>query len=311
MRCLVTGASGFLGSHLVRELLALKHEVVILLRPQAQTRRIEDCLGRVFIVRGSLENIQGLTEVLHHNPVEAAFHLAWSGVTAEHRNGTAQVMSNVVRSLDLWQVLQQTNCKIFAGVGSQAEYGPYSGALREDLPTAPVTVYGAAKLALGILLKQLCEQSGMRFVWFRLLSSYGPNDDERHMVPSLIRSLLRGEKPSLTAGEQVWDYLYVTDAVRALCASLDSETAGIFNLGSGTSCVLRDFISHIRDVINPALPLGFGEVPYRPDQVMNLTADITRLKQATGWSPQISMEEGIRRTVEWYAERGVFHAAEG
>jgi nucleoside-diphosphate-sugar epimerase len=89
---------------------------------------------------------------------------------------------------------------------------------------------------------------------------------------------------------------------------LESEAAGVFNLGSGKPCVLRDFILKVRDSIDPALPLGFGEVAYRCDQVMNLTADIGRLKAATGWSPEVSLTEGIRRTVEWYREQGATHA---
>ena len=304
MRCLVTGASGFLGSHLVRELVARRHEVTILLRPGADVWRLNDCLSHVRIVQGSMEDMANLAEALHARPVEVAFHLAWAGVTAEHRNSTDQVMGNVVHSLALWKLLQKSGCSTFVGLGSQAEYGPHSGKLHEGLLADPVTVYGAAKLALCILLKQLCVSSGIRFVWIRLLSAYGPADDERHLVPSLIRSLLRHEKPMLTAGEQVWDYLYVTDVVDALCASVEREASGIFNLGSGVECSLRQFISSIRDCIDPALPLGFGEVRYRHDQVMHLTTDISRIQQATGWSPKIPMKEGILRTVAWYQEHG-------
>jgi nucleoside-diphosphate-sugar epimerase len=277
--------------------------VVILLRTGAETERLEDCLPLVSIVRGTLDNTFELLQALQREPVEAAFHLAWYGVTAEHRNGTEQLIYNVTRSLDLWKALRDTGCKVFIGVGSQAEYGPHSGALREDMAANPATAYGSAKLALGVLLKQLCAVAGMRFLWMRLFSAYGPADDERHMVPIVINTLLRGEKPSLTAGDQLWDYLYVTDAVQALCASVECEASGVFNLGSGTPCVLRDFISSVRDCIDPALPLGFGEVPYRSDQVMHLEADISRLKAATGWAPSTPWPEAIRNTVTWHRSR--------
>jgi nucleoside-diphosphate-sugar epimerase len=292
----------------VRELLARHHSVLILMRPGSRTERLQDCLSRISIVHGSLEDTSELLSALQHEPVDAAFHLAWSGVTAEHRNGNEQVTVNVIHSLKFWEVLHNTGCKILIGVGSQAEYGPHSGVLREDMPTVPVTAYGSAKLALGILLKQLCSTAEMRFVWLRLFSAYGPGDDDRHMVPSLIRALMRREKPALTAGDQVWDYLYVTDVANALCASLENNADGVFNLGSGTPCILREFISQVRDNIDQALPLGYGEVPYRCDQVMNLSADISRLKAATGWDPEISMLEGIRKTVEWYKGQGATHA---
>jgi nucleoside-diphosphate-sugar epimerase len=197
-------------------------------------------------------------------------------------------------------VLRRTGCAAFISVGSQAEYGKHSGVLHEDLPAHPITAYGVAKLALHMLARQLCSMTGMRFVWLRLLSAYGPADDERHMVPMLIRSLLRGETPLLTEGEQIWDYLYISDVAEAMLAVLESDAQGLFNLASGCPCRLRDFVSNVRDNIDPALPLGFGKLPYRPDQVMHLEGDITRLKLSTGWAPRIGISEGIRRTVAWY-----------
>jgi len=78
----------------------------------------------------------------------------------------------------------------------------------------------------------------------------------------------------------------------------------VSNLGSGCPCILRDFVSMLRDNIDNSLPLGFGEVPYRNDQVMHLVADISRLTAATGWMPKISTQEGILRTIEWHRRRG-------
>lgn len=302
MRCLVTGASGFIGAPLVRELLARGHEVVALMQPGVDSQRLTGTLPRIRCIEASLDDRAVLEEEIRRAPVDAALHLAWSGVTAEFRNDVEQITFNVPHSLGLWKSLADTGCKFFIGLGSQAEYGPRSDVLREDTPTAPVTAYGHAKLAVGMLLQHLCAIGGMRFAWLRLLSAYGPEDDERHMVPVLIRTLLAGEKPKLTEGEQVWDYLYVDDVARALCAVLEQGADGIFNLGSGEPCLLRDFASKVRDCIDPSLPLGIGEVPYREDQVMFLQADITLLRAATGWKPEVSLSEGIQRTVEWHKQ---------
>jgi len=247
-----------------------------------------------------MEDLDGLAAHVEKDPIDAAFHLAWSGVTGELRNSTDPAILNMVGSLRVWEMLSRTGCKAFITVGSQAEYGRHSGVLREDLPACPETVYGSTKLSLNILLKQLCAMKSMRLVWMRLISAYGPADDERHMVPRLIRALLKGERPALTQGEQIWDYLYATDVAEALCQAMEQDIAGVFNLGSGTTCVLKDFVTAIRDRIDPSLPLGFGDIPYRPDQVMHLEADISHLKAATGWAPRVDLTEGIRRTVEWY-----------
>jgi nucleoside-diphosphate-sugar epimerase len=303
MRCLVTGASGFLGSHLVRKLVEDGHSVTVLLRPGSDAWRLDGVLSQVRCIEGSLKDAGKIAGGLREEPVEVAFHLAWSGVTGEERNSAEQITRNVPGSLALWRVLRDTGCETLISVGSQAEYGPHCGILHERLPTNPVTAYGVAKAALCALLQRLCVLGGMRFVWLRLLSAYGPADDERHMVPSLIRALLRRERPALTAGEQIWDYLYVADAASALCAAMESRTSGVFNLGSGRAIALREFILAVRDCIDSSLPLGFGETPYRPDQVMHLEADISALRAATGWAPKIAIEEGVRRTVEWYRDR--------
>jgi nucleoside-diphosphate-sugar epimerase len=112
--------------------------------------------------------------------------------------------------------------------------------------------------------------------------------------------LLAGEKPALTKGEQMWDYIYVDDAAAAVMSLIDSNAVGVFNLGSGQAHPLRAIVTMIRDLINPVLPLGIGEIPYRPDQVMHLEADITALTRATAWRPKMSLAQGLQLTVNWY-----------
>ena len=109
-----------------------------------------------------------------------------------------------------------------------------------------------------------------------------------------------GERPSLTAGGQIWDYLYSDDVARALIAVAEKGRDGaIYCLGSGKPRRLRDYITAIRDAVDPDRPLTFGELPYYENQVMHLEADITNLTVDTGFTPQISFEEGIRKTLAW------------
>jgi nucleoside-diphosphate-sugar epimerase len=123
------------------------------------------------------------------------------------------------------------------------------------------------------------------------------------MIPSLILQLLRGERPRVTAGQQKWDYVYVADAAEAVArVALNAAAAGVFNLGSGEAPVLRTIVESIRDEIDPRLPIGFGEVPYRSDQVMHLQAVITRLQTATGWAPRTPLADGLARTIAWYRQ---------
>lgn len=182
--------------------------------------------------------------------------------------------------------------------------------MRETDAVLPRNLYGQAKHAAMLLTQALSERWGMRFCGIRPFWTYGPMDDELRMIPYVIRQLLEGKRPRVTAGEQLWDFLYVEDAARALTGlAACNDAAGIFNLGSGAPRSIKDVITLIRDLIDPKLQIGFGEIPYEPNQVMHLEADISKLRLATGWKPEISLEEGLRRTVEWFRQES-FHAEE-
>jgi len=232
---------------------------------------------------------------------DTVFHLAWYGVGNRYRNAEAQIGNNLQSSLSLLRMAIDSGCQTWVGLGSQAEYGLYNTAIEEGSPTNPTTLYGATKLCTYLLTKQLTCEQDMRFAWLRLFSSYGPKDNREWMIPYVIQALQRGDKPSLTAGEQKWDYLYVEDVATALFQVADCHKAhGVFNLGSGQAQTLRGIVETIRDLIDPSLTLGFGDVPYRSDQVMHLQANITKLCEVTGWMPQTTLEDGLRKTVEWF-----------
>jgi UDP-glucose 4-epimerase len=301
MRCLVTGASGHLGSYLTRRLVTAGARTFVLVRRESDLWRLADVLDHVEVLRADLSEVRSVAHLITQARPEAVFHLAWQGVTSAFKNTQEQLTTNVAGSLDLFETVRDAGCKLWVGVGSQAEYGPHDGVLDEDTPVRPVTAYGTGKLAVGVLTKKLCELARMRYVWLRLLATYGPQDDERHLIPATIKQLLARARPSLTSGEQRLDYLYVEDAAEAIYeAALHSEAQGVYNLGSGEARSVRDILERIRDLIDPSLPLGFGEMPYPPDHSMRLETSLERLRATIGWTPRFTLDEGLRRTIQWY-----------
>ena len=123
------------------------------------------------------------------------------------------------------------------------------------------------------------------------------------MIMSSIKKFLEGEIPSFTKGEQLWDYLYAKDAGRALRLLGEKGKAGsIYCLGSGQKRPLREYMELLRNIVAPEAELGLGELPYSPNQVMELWADISELTRDTGFAPEYSFEEGIRETFRWVLE---------
>jgi nucleoside-diphosphate-sugar epimerase len=300
-RVLLTGASGFLGAHVVRALLARGVAVTALVRPGSDLWRLAE--GPSALASADLSDAEAVARVLADVRPEVVCDLAWHGVGNRFHDDPAQVSANLRPHLDLLQAAAHAGCRRWIGLGSQAEYGPQAARIDEGCATRPSTVYGAVKLAVGVVGQRLAARAGMEFVWLRLFSCYGPMDAPGWLIPSVTLTLLRCARPKLTAGTQKWDYLFVEDAARAVAeAALATRMEGVYNLGSGRGVPVREIVEAIRDLVDPALPLGFGEVPYGPHQIMHLEADVTKLCEAIPWRPATGLEDGLRRTVAWYRE---------
>lgn len=207
---------------------------------------------------------------------------------------------NVKYALEAVDAEADLGCEVFIGAGSQAEYGRYEGTLNAKVPTFPENGYGMAKLCAGQMTRIRCEQKRIKHIWTRILSVYGPYDGSKTMIISMIGKLLEGERASCTKGEQLWDYLYSKDAARMMyllgCHGVNGKT---YCLRSGVAKPLREYIEQMRDIINPNAEVGFGDIEYSPMQVMNLCADISELRQDTGFEVQYSFKKGIMETIEW------------
>ena len=299
-RAFVTGASGFIGSYLVRHLVAHGVDVAILHRATTNLWRLEEIADAVCHVQGDFGDVSSFAAEFRAFRPDTVFHLAWSGVGNSYRDDLTQIDYNVPASTSFATFCAEQGVETWIGAGSQAEYGPHDHAICEDVLPQPTSAYGAAKLATYYLTERIAALGDMRHAWLRVFSTYGPRDNPGWLLPGLINSLLRGERPSLTPGEQRWDFLHVQDAADAFLRVAKSESIGIFNVGSGAAHPLKEIVETVRDCIDPSLPLGFGDIPYRPDQVMLLQANVSRLSSETGWRPERVLADGIREMVEWH-----------
>ena len=225
------------------------------------------------------------------------------GVGGHERNEAFQITDNLPAVIEAVELAAAAGCRQWIGLGSQAEYGNQNRRMDEGAPLRPTTLYGKAKLAAGVAALALCEARQMAGAWLRVFSTYGPDDAPHWFIPYVIQELLAGRAPKLTQCEQLWDYLYVTDAARAVAATANGKTAGVFNLGSGSAHPLKEYVEAIRRELGSLAEPAYGAVPYRPDQVMHLEADISRLTKVADWQPQISLAEGIRATVAFERTR--------
>lgn len=295
---LITGGSGFVGSAVVKQVIQDGNLPIILKRSSSNLKRLEGIDGYLSFDREQLKD-GGLIDRIKEYQPQVLINLAWRGVSGRERNEVYQVEDNLALTLETVALAKEIGCNRWIGVGSQAEYGNPNCQVDELFPTNPTTIYGKAKLAACWSSLGLCQAYEICGSWVRLFDPYGPEDDPHWLIPYLIQEMAIGNIPRLTKCEQIWDYLYIDDAAKGLLSLANSEASGIFNLGSGLGISLRKIVEIIRDSIDSNISPEYGAVEYRPDQVMQLQADITKISKETGWSPQVSIEEGLYNTIDW------------
>lgn len=308
---ILTGATSMLGIALIQSCLKRGTRVTALVRENSQKLAALPDSPLLTVHPCELDNLKNLLAgplsalgiLQSAQNADAFYHLAWGSTSHTGREDARAQAANIDTTLDAAELAARLSCKRLVGAGSQAEYGRKDHAIREDEPVAPETAYGAAKYAAGKLSAQRCAELGMEHVWTRIFSVYGPYNAKSTMVMSVIGTLLKGETPALTPCGQMWDYLYSADAGEALYLAGEKGQPGkTYNIGSGAIRPLSEYVEELKNTIDPALKLGIGQNPYSPKQVMHLLADITALKEDTGFAPQTSFEEGIAKTIQWYRE---------
>ena len=305
MRIVITGATGAVGTALIAEGIRQNVEMLVICRKASKRQQQIPDHPLVKVLELNMEEYETYQPPEGEMPYDVFYHFAWGGTTGDGRNDCEIQGKNIRYALDAAALAKRFGCSAFVGAGSQAEYGRVEGNLNSQTPAFPENGYGMAKLCAGQMTRLYCRQAGMRHVWTRILSIYGPGDGAGSMVMSAIHRLLAGETPAFTKGEQQWDYLYSGDAAKALLLLGEKgHDGGVYCLGSGKARPLADYIGMIRDAIDPRLSVALGAVPYAPGQVMYLCADIAKLKEDTGFAPEVSFEEGIKKTIMWVKEHG-------
>lgn len=294
-RAIITGATGMIGVALINLLLKEDYEIIAIVRPNSKKLKNIPKNDKISIIECDLSDLKLLTGKFAD--CDLFFHFGWVGTTGNSRDNTYLQLKNIEYTLDAVHLAKNSGCTTFVGAGSQAEYGLTDKKLSPYTPTNPVTGYGIAKLAAGKLSRLLANQLDIKHCWGRILSVYGPGDNNS-MIMACINSIMNNEPFDTTKGDQLWDYLFSEDCAKAfLLIAEKGKNGAVYTVGSGNAIPLKNYVETIRDIINPNFKIGFGNIDYYSNQVMYLCADISDLTTDTGFKPNISFEEGIKRTI--------------
>jgi nucleoside-diphosphate-sugar epimerase len=303
-RVLVTGGSGFLGAPLVERLAARGHEVhVVSSRPAPETP------GPAAWHRADLLSPEGADSALDQVRPTHLVHLAWVTTPGVYW-GSVDNLAWVEASLRLARAFLERGGQRFLGAGSCAEYAWDGGTLSEEsTPLRPRSRYGVAKGAVKTQLEAATAETEAEVAWARLFFIYGPGEHPDRLVPTVARSVLAGDSARCTAGTQLRDYVFVDDAAEAMAALLDSGVTGPVNIGSGAPVPVHELAQAVaREAGRPDL-LRLGALPTPPDEPDEITADVRRLREAVGVVPSTTIDDGVRRTVDWWRAQRAAAAA--
>lgn len=253
MRVLITGATGFIGVALCKEMIANGHEVTTIIRENSKKK--DKLPKEVKVIELSLNRLNEF-----NGSYDLMYHLAWNGSSGNDRNDFYMQYSNIKYTVEAIKLAKRCGCKKFIGAGSQAEYGIVHGEAKEDETVCkPFMMYGAAKLAAYQMGKLVAEQEGISFVWPRIYSIYGRGENEGTLMSYLVSTLKEGKVPEVSACENMWNFMYIDDCVRALrILGENRNTEGIYNVASSDTRLLKEFVIETRNVINKDININFG-----------------------------------------------------
>ena len=304
-KVVVTGATGFLGSWLVQELLKNRVEVVLIVRDRDKLLPEFKSNERCTVIEKNIQNIS-IDDFDFDNRYDVFYHLAWEGTSAEQKNATQVQINNIELALKALELCKKLGCKKFIAAGTVAEHFFCNDIMNVNAKQTPNDMYGAAKTAVYYLLEVRARQLGQPFIWMIIPSTFGERRKDNNIITYTIIKLLNKERPQYGDLEQMWDFLYAGEVAKAMyLIGEKGQTEKIYGIGSGEYRPLKEYIYMVRDLIDPTLELGIGEIPEMSKQTFSSCVNTYDLIKDTGFKPSINFEDGIKKTIDYWRRNKV------
>lgn len=297
MKVIVTGANGFIGKQLINELLKRNYTIVAL------DIRFDDLLlnnPKIDCLNVVGKNVLELASIISSDEYSCFFHLAWAGTSGTDRANYELQLNNVKNTCQYIELCKKINCKRFLYASSINEMETYEYLQTDDIEPGGGYIYGTGKLAAHLMGEVVAKENDIDFIPVIITNIYGIGEKSARMIYTSLVKLLKGEHCSFTDGYQMYDFIYITDAINAIIEV--SEKGKPFNryyIGSGRPKPLREFLLKMRDIVSPDVDLGLGDILFNGANISYEQFDMKKVEKDTGYVNRVSFENGIRMTAEW------------
>ncbi len=303
-KAIVTGANGFVGSALCKALSENGTEVIAVVRSNTSDIKEIEHLPNLKMVYCPLEEIKELPTMIEDNDIDAMYHLAWEGTSGPLRGDDAVQLKNIQHTCDAVRACADMKCSRFVFASSIMEY-EIKATMETDRVPGINTLYCSAKLSADYFARTIAGTLGVEYLRAVISNAYGPLEKSARLINSTIRKLLKNEHCSFSAGEQMYDFIYITDAAKSFVAIGEKGISNrTYYIGSQNPKPLKEFLLELRDQIDPEIELGLGELPFNGISLGYDEFNISAIKNDTGFVPEITFDEGVRKTAEWIRESG-------
>ena len=308
-RVLVTGADGFIGSHLSVRLAGLGAKATCLIGPRRHLWRLEAVKDNVFIVEGDAKTSSRMREVFAEHRPEIVFNAAAVVNTARTLVNAAEVIENNYGIAEsVISAATETGVRRLVQFGSIEEYGSARVPFAEDMREEPISPYSLGKTMATQYALTMGKLAPMEVCVVRPAATYGPAQGAVMLIPNIIKSCLEKKDFDMNPGEQLRDFIYVDDLVEGVlaCGAHEAATGQIINLGSGRGVKVREVVEQTLASMGNPIRVNFGVQPYRPLDFMEFYMSTEKAKKLLGWEAKTSLEDGIAQTTAWYLKHASF-----
>lgn len=295
---IISGATSFLAVSLINRLLRAGCMIYAIVRPNSINLNRIPLNENIRIIELNISEIQKLGEFALPN-IDAIYHFAWEGVRGEARNNNELQERNYKNTKRCIDECIKLKIPYFIGIGSQAEYGITDQIITEETALEPICAYGRNKVKSYNYGMDMYRKEKFSFVWARIFSAYGPNENPNTLLMECITKMKRNETINLSPCEHMWDYTYCDDVAEALFLLLERKVkSGAYNISYGQARRLKEYILQLKSIMQSKSFLNFGAFSYDKRQNVQMNPDVSKLKNETGWAPIYDFETGIKKMIE-------------
>lgn len=300
---MITGGAGFIGSNLVKRLLNLNFRVNLILKKSTNLWRIKDVLSKTTIHQVSLLDKQALLKTVRKINPQVIIHLATYTQYRNQQDSRQMIETNINGTLNLLTASKDINYDIFINTGSSSEYGIKESPMKEIDVLNPISFYAMTKASATLLCQVFSREYKKPIVTLRPFSVYGYYEEQNRFIPTIMKALIEKKTINLTSGKQRRDFIYIDDIIDIYLRILqkgENLSGKILNMGTGKEYTNDEVVEILFKVTGEKTKVNKGSFPKRLWDTPHWVADINFIQKMLKWKPKYSLQEGLKKTYEWY-----------